>query len=62
MKASKYRLHHEVQVSTQFTHLGPEARGCVNRAETEPSDVNDLYHGTQRRVNKYLLTYKEVNK
>ena len=50
-----YRLHHEVQVSTRFTHRGPETRGCVNRVETEPSDVNDLYHGTQRRV---LLTYK----
>ena len=32
-----YRLHHEVG--------GPEARGCVNRVETEPSDVTDLYHG-----------------
>ena len=49
-----YRLHHEVQVSMQFTHRVPEARGCVNRIETEPSDINDLYHGTQRRVNKYL--------
>ena len=42
---SKYRLHHEVEVSTGFTHRGPEARGCVNRVETEPSDVTDLYHG-----------------
>ena len=58
----KYRLHHEVQVSTQFTHRWPEAWGCVNRVETWLSDVNDLYHGTQRRVNKYLLTYKVVNK
>ena len=41
----KYRLHHEVEVSTGFTHRGPEARGCVNRVETEPSDVTDLYHG-----------------
>ena len=40
-----YRLHHEVEVSTGFTHRGPEARGCVNRVETEPSDVTDLYHG-----------------
>ena len=42
---STYRLHHEVEVSTGFTHRGPEARGCVNRVETEPSDVTDLYHG-----------------
>ena len=42
---TEYRLHHEVEVSTGFTHRGPEARGCVNRVETEPSDVNDLYHG-----------------
>jgi hypothetical protein len=21
------------------------ARGCVNREETEPSDITDLYHG-----------------
>ena len=41
----KYRLHHEAEVSTGFTHRGPEARGCVNRVETEPSDVTDLYHG-----------------
>ena len=40
-----YRLHHEVEVSMGFTHRGPEARGCVNRVETEPSDVTDLYHG-----------------
>ena len=42
---SMYRLHHEVEVSTGFTHRGPEARGCVNRVETEPSDVTNLYHG-----------------
>ena len=40
-----YRLHHEVEVSMGFTHRGPEARGGVNRVETEPSDVTDLYHG-----------------
>ena len=40
-----YRLYHEVEVSTGFTHRGPEARGCVNGVETEPSDVTDLYHG-----------------
>ena len=44
-KADMYRLHHEVEVSTGFTHRGPEARGCVNRVETEPSDVTNLYHG-----------------
>ena len=40
-----YRLHHEVEVSTGFTHRGPEAQGCVNLVETEQSDVTDLYHG-----------------
>ena len=40
-----YRLHHEVEIYTGFTHQGPEARGYVNRVETEPSDVTDLYHG-----------------
>ena len=30
-----YRLYHEVEVSTRFTHRGPEARGCVNRVETD---------------------------
>ena len=40
-----YRFHHEVEVSMGFTHRGPEARGCVNCVETEPSDVTDLYHG-----------------
>ena len=45
IRNNKYRLHHEVEVSTGFTHRGPEARGCVNRVETEPSDVTDLYHG-----------------
>ena len=40
-----YRLHHEVEVSMGFAHQGPEARGCVNPIETEPSDVTDLYHG-----------------
>ena len=43
--AYMYRLHHEVKVSTGFTHRGPEARGCINRVETEPSDVTNLYHG-----------------
>ena len=40
--SSLYRLHYEVEVSTGFTHRGPEAR---NRVETKPSDVTDLYHG-----------------
>ena len=40
-----YRLHHEVEVSTWFTHQGPQARGYVNHVETEPSEVTDLYHG-----------------
>ena len=40
-----YRLHREVEVSTGFTHRGPDARGSINRVETEPSDVADLYHG-----------------
>ena len=40
-----YRLHHEVQVSSRFTHRGPQAWGCVNREETEQSDVTDLYQG-----------------
>ena len=31
----KYRLYHEVEVSTRFTHRGPEARGCVNHVETD---------------------------
>ena len=44
-KQDLYRLHHEVQVSTGFTHRGPQARGCINPVETEPSDVTDLYHG-----------------
>ena len=38
------RLHHEVEISTGFTHRGREARGCVNHVETEPSDVTDLHH------------------
>ena len=42
-----YRLHHEVQVSTGFTHRGSEARGCVNHVETELSDITnrDLCRG-----------------
>ena len=44
-QVSMYRLHHEVEVSMGFTRRGPEARGCVNPVETEPSDVTDLYHG-----------------
>ena len=39
----KYKLHHEVQVSSRFTYRGPQAQGCVNHEETEPSDVTDLY-------------------
>ena len=42
-----YRLHHEVDVSMGFAHRGPEARGCANPVETEPSDVTDLYHGIE---------------
>ena len=48
---SMYRLHREVEVSMGFTHQGPEARGCVNRVETEPSDVTDLYHGLRGHDN-----------
>ena len=40
-----YGLDHEVQVSTQFTHQGLEARGYVNRIETGLSDITNLYHG-----------------
>jgi hypothetical protein len=36
-----------MQVSTGLTHQGPEARGCVNPVETEPSDVTDFYHGVR---------------
>ena len=49
-KMFMYRLYHEVEVSTGFTHRGPEvevstgfthrgpeARGCVNRVETSTS-------------------------
>ena len=35
-------------MSTRFTHRGPEARGCVNRVETELSDITDLYHGANQ--------------
>ena len=27
----------------------------LHHVETELSDVNDLYHGTQRRVNKIFI-------
>ena len=40
-----YRLYHVVEVSMGFIHRGPEGRGCVNRVETEQSDVTNLYHG-----------------
>ena len=26
---------------------GRRPRGCVNRVDTEPSDITDLYHGTR---------------
>ena len=29
-----YRLYHKVEVSTRFTHRGPQAQGCVNCIET----------------------------
>ena len=49
-----YGLHHEVQVSLRFIHRGPEAQGCVNCEETEPSDVTDLY---QLRANVALTMH-----
>ena len=39
---NKYRLYHEVEVSTWFTHQGPEARGCVNRIGTDTEWYNRL--------------------
>ena len=42
-----YRLHQEVQVSTELHTEGRTARGCVNPVETELSDVTDLYHGNE---------------
>ena len=49
---NKYRLHHEVQVSLHTE--GRRPRGCVNREETEPSDVTDLYHGLRGHNNASL--------
>ena len=37
-----YRLYHEVEVSTWFTHQGQQARGCVNRVETDTEWYNWL--------------------
>ena len=37
-----YRLYHEVEVSTWFTHRGPEARGCVNHVGTDTEWYNRL--------------------
>ena len=37
-----YRLYHEVEISTWFTHWGPEARGCVNHVETDTEWYNQL--------------------
>ena len=32
--------------SLRYLHnRGPKARGCVNRVETEPRYITDLYHG-----------------
>ena len=52
-----------------FTHRGPEARGCVNRVETEPSDVTDLYHGlgyvvltTYLRPSNYSADHKRLER
>ena len=33
---------------------GRRPRGCVNREETEPSDVTDLYHGLRSHNNASL--------
>ena len=38
----EYRLYHEVEVSSRFTHWGPEARGCVNHEETDTEWYNRL--------------------
>ena len=42
MQHNKCRLYHEVEVSTWFTHWGPEARGCVNHVETDTKWYNRL--------------------
>ena len=61
----KYKLHHEVQVSSRFTYRGPQAQGCVNHEETEPSDVTDLYQGyvaltTHLRPSNYSAGHKKA--
>ena len=42
----KYRLHTEVYIR-DLHHRGPQARGGVDRVETEPRCVTDWYHGPQ---------------
>ena len=42
--AYKYRLYHEVEVSTRFTHRGPQVRGCVNCG---PRCVNHVETNTE---------------
>ena len=39
---AKYRIYHNVEVSTGFAHRGPQARGCVNRVETDTEWYNWL--------------------
>ena len=43
--ARTYKLHHKEQVTSRFTHRGPEDQGCIIHEETEPSYVTDLYQG-----------------
>ena len=38
--------------SLRYLHKqGPKARGCVNRVETEPRYITDLYHGPRGHNN-----------
>ena len=69
-KCSTYRLYHEVEVSTRFTHRGPKARGCVTHVETDTKWYNrlipwwlpwqPLYQSAMDKLNAALDTLSNV--
>ena len=51
-----HRLYHEVEVFTGFTHRGPEARGCVNRVDSDRTEQGDNIQHTRIQLLMHTIS------
>ena len=53
-----YNLY--VEISTGFTHQGPQARGCVNHVETNTEGYNRLVPWPLQRIHGLATTVSAI--